>query len=158
MLGGMNKALIAKLAILAVITAMLCVVLAQIGGLVDERRARQHEAEQSVEQSQAGPQTLLGPLLTRSCKETWLVAKDVAQNRSFTVVLPPSQLQVGGRAQSVARKHAKPAAVRRDRLLEADLHGEVGDGQRSASGHGISSERATAYVVGRRRARHAMRL
>lgn len=97
MLGGMNKALIAKLAILAVITAMLCVVLAQIGGLVDERRARQHEAEQSVEQSQAGPQTLLGPLLTRNCKETWLFTKDASQNRSFTVVLPPSQLQVGGR-------------------------------------------------------------
>jgi inner membrane protein len=56
----MNKALLLKLAILAVITALLCLVLAQIGGLVDERRARQHEAEQGIEQSQAGPQTLLG--------------------------------------------------------------------------------------------------
>jgi inner membrane protein len=96
MLGGMNKALFIKLAILAVITLLLIVVLAQIGGLVRERQARQQEAEQSVEQSQAGPQTLLGPLLTRSCKETWAV-KDGVLSRGFTVVLPPSQLQVGGR-------------------------------------------------------------
>jgi inner membrane protein len=93
----MNKALLIKLAILAVITALLCLVLAQIGGLVDERRARQHEAEQGIEQSQAGPQTLLGPLLTRSCKETWAPYKDGVQTRSFTPMLPPSHLQVSGR-------------------------------------------------------------
>ena len=86
-----------KLAILAVITVLLCIVLAQIGGLAQERQARQREAEQSVEQSQAGPQTLLGPLLTRSCKETWAPFKDGVQGRNFAVVLPPSQLQVGGR-------------------------------------------------------------
>ena len=93
----MNKALLIKLAILAVITALLCIVLAQIGGLVDERRARQHEAEQGIEQSQAGPQTLLGPILTRSCKETWAPYKDGVQTRSFTPMLPPSHLQVSGR-------------------------------------------------------------
>jgi len=97
MLRGMNKALFIKLAILAVITGLLCIVLARIGGLVDERQARQHEAEQSVVQSQAGPQTLLGPLLMRHCKETWTPNKDGDQTRSFIAVLPPSQLQVGGR-------------------------------------------------------------
>ena len=70
-------------------------VLAQIGDLVHERQARKREAEQSVEQSQAGPQTLLGPLLTRNCKETWSPSKDTVQNRSFTVVLPA--IAVGGR-------------------------------------------------------------
>ncbi|MFG6486379.1 cell envelope integrity protein CreD [Roseateles sp. BYS78W] len=93
----MNKALFIKLAILAVVTLVLIAVLAQIGGLVRERQERQHEAEQSVEQSQAGPQTLLGPLLTRNCKETWAPYKDGVQTRNFTVALPPSQLQVGGR-------------------------------------------------------------
>jgi len=93
----MNKALFIKLALLAAISIVICMVLAQIGGLVYERQQRQREATQSVEQSQAGPQTLLGPLLTRNCKETWLAAKDIVQNRSFTVVQPPSQLQVGGR-------------------------------------------------------------
>ncbi len=97
MLGGMNHPLFIKLAILATVSLLLCGVLAQIGSLVGERRMRQHEAEQSVEQSQAGPQTLLGPLLTRSCKETWAPYKDGVQSRSFAVVLPPSHLQVGGR-------------------------------------------------------------
>lgn len=97
MLGGMNKPLILKLAILAVVTLLLSIVLARIGGLVDERQLRQREAEQSVQQSQAGPQTLLGPLLARSCKETWLATKDSVQSRNFPVLLPPAQLQVGGR-------------------------------------------------------------
>lgn len=97
MLRGMNKALFIKLAILAVVTGLLCIVLARIGGLVDERQARQQEAQQSVVQSQAGPQTLLGPLLLRHCKETWTPNKDGAQTRHFTALLPPSHLQVGGR-------------------------------------------------------------
>ncbi|MEO6279060.1 cell envelope integrity protein CreD [Roseateles sp.] len=92
----MNKQLIIKLAILAVVTVLLCIVLAQIGGLVNERQARQREAEQSVEQSQAGPQTLLGPILTRSCKETWTPSKDGVQSRSFLATLPPAQLEVSG--------------------------------------------------------------
>lgn len=98
MLGDMNnKALFIKLAILAVVSLLLCAVLAQIDGLVHERQTRQQEAQQSIVQSQAGPQTLLGPLLMRSCKETWAPYKDGVQTRSFTAVLPPSHLQVGGR-------------------------------------------------------------
>ncbi|HEY0956404.1 MAG TPA: cell envelope integrity protein CreD [Roseateles sp.] len=93
----MNKPLILKLAILALVTLLLCTALARIAGLVDERQQRQHEAEQSVQQSQAGPQTLLGPLLMRHCKETWPAFRDGTQTRSFTALLPPSQLQVGGR-------------------------------------------------------------
>lgn len=97
MLRGMNKPLILKLAILALVTLLLSIVLARIGGLVDERQLRQREAEQGVEQSQAGPQTLLGPLLMRHCKETWAPFKDGVQTRSFIAMQPPSQLQVGGR-------------------------------------------------------------
>ncbi|MBW8845313.1 MAG: cell envelope integrity protein CreD [Burkholderiales bacterium] len=86
----------AKLAILAVVTAVLCIVLAQIGGLVHERQSRQHEAAQSVEQSLAGPQTLLGPILMRNCKETWAPYKDGVQSRDIALRLPPSQLQISG--------------------------------------------------------------
>ena len=97
MLGGMNKhALLIKLVILAVITVLLCIVLAQIGGLVRERQDRQSEAAQSIEQSLAGPQTLLGPVLVRNCKETWVPYKDGTQTRDIQVRLPPSQLQVSG--------------------------------------------------------------
>lgn len=99
MLGGMNKALLLKLAILAFVSLLICVVLAQIGGLVYERQQRQREATQNVEQSLAGPQALAGPLLVRACKETWTYIsdkKEVTDSRDFWLTATPSQLQVGG--------------------------------------------------------------
>ncbi|MFG6412749.1 cell envelope integrity protein CreD [Roseateles sp. DC23W] len=97
----MNKPLILKLAILLVITVFICIVLAQIGGLVSERQARQREAAQSVEQSLAGPQALAGPLIARSCKETWTTLtddgkKEVVQSRNFWLVAAPSKLNISG--------------------------------------------------------------
>lgn len=89
----MNKhPLLLKLVILAVITLLLIVVLGEIRGLAHERQARQQEAEQNVEQSLAGPQTLLGPILVRQCSEIL----NGYQNRTFTHRLPPAQLQVSG--------------------------------------------------------------
>lgn len=85
-----------KLAILAVVSLLLCVVLAQIGGLVHERQARQQEAVQGVEQALAGSQTLLGPLLVRSCKELWKNSQSDAESRSFTLTAAPAQLAVNG--------------------------------------------------------------
>lgn len=90
-----------KLAILAVVTVLLCIVLAQIGGLVHERQWRQREATRSVEQSLAGAQALAGPLLARACKETWLVpgaagAKDTVDSRDFWLVAAPTKLEVTG--------------------------------------------------------------
>jgi inner membrane protein len=92
----MNKALLLKLAILAVITALLCLVLAQIGGLVIERQARHQEAAAGIEQSLAGAQTLLGPLLMRHCKEVWTTPRGDIESRSFTLTAAPAQLQVSG--------------------------------------------------------------
>jgi inner membrane protein len=97
MLSGMNKyPLLIKLAILAVITLLLVAVLGEIRGLAHERQARQREAEQNVEQSLAGPQTLLGPILLRQCTETWAPYKDGTQTRNFTQRLAPDKLQVSG--------------------------------------------------------------
>jgi len=85
-----------KLAILAVVTVLLCIVLAQIGGLVHERQARQQEAAQNVEQALAGPQTLLGPLLVRSCKEIWKNGQGDAESRGFTLTAAPTKLDLTG--------------------------------------------------------------
>jgi len=90
-----------KLAILALVTALLCAVLAQIGGLVSERQWRQREAARGVAQSLAGAQALAGPLLVRACKESWPVAgaegrKDVIESRDFWLVAAPSRLRVSG--------------------------------------------------------------
>jgi len=88
----MNKALFVKLAILAVVSLMLLVVLGEIRGLAHERQARQNEAEQNVEQSLAGPQTLLGPILIRQCTDSL----NGYQSRTFTHRLPPTQLELSG--------------------------------------------------------------
>ncbi|KQV96770.1 cell envelope integrity protein CreD [Pelomonas sp. Root1237] len=90
-----------KLAILAVITAVLCIVLTQIGGLVHERQWRQREAAQSVEQSLAGPQAFAGPLLVRDCKESWVVPgvdkkKDSIETRDFQLMASPTTLKIDG--------------------------------------------------------------
>ena len=101
MLGGMKlNPTFSKLAILAVVTLLLCYVLAEIGGLVRERQGRQNEATQSVVQSLADAQTLLGPVLTRTCTETWTEfdakKKPVQQSRNIPMSLTPSTLDIGG--------------------------------------------------------------
>jgi inner membrane protein len=97
----MNKPLFIKLAILAVVTLLICFVLAQIGGLVRERQMRQDEAERSVEQSMAGAQALAGPLLVRACKESWTARSsdgktELADSREFWLTAAPATLKVGG--------------------------------------------------------------
>jgi inner membrane protein len=98
----MNKqALFVKLAILAVITLLICVVLGQIGGLVHERQSRQREAAQSIEQSLAGPQAIAGPVVARTCRENWTTftddgKKEVAQSRDFWLIAAPAKLQISG--------------------------------------------------------------
>lgn len=90
-----------KLAILAAVTLLLCIVLNRIGGLAQERQWRQREATQGVEQSLAGAQALIGPLLVRNCTETWAVPgtagkADVVQSRDFPLIAQPSRLEVSG--------------------------------------------------------------
>jgi len=89
-----------KLAILAFVTLVLCYVLAEIGGLVRERQGRQFEATQSVVQSLADAQTLLGPILTRNCTETWTEfdakKKPTQESRNIPMSLAPFTLDMGG--------------------------------------------------------------
>jgi inner membrane protein len=92
-----------KVVILAAVTLLLCAVLARIGWLADERQDRQREAVASVEQSQAGAQVLLGPLLLRHCTEEWDAVsgdgkdrKIVTDKRDFVLSAVPSSLGVSG--------------------------------------------------------------
>lgn len=99
----MEKTWVFKLVILAAVGLLLSGVLARIGWLVDERQGRQAEAVNSIEESLAGAQTLIGPVLFRHCKEQWEESqgegKDkrlVAEQRNFTLTLVPRQLKVSG--------------------------------------------------------------
>jgi len=99
----MNRAFWIKAAALAAIGVLLSLALARIGFIVDERRARQLEAVASVEQAQAGAQTLLGPLLHRACVEEWDVVvgegkdrRTTTEKREFRLAATPQRLEVDG--------------------------------------------------------------
>ena len=89
---------------------LISLVLMRIGFLVDERAARQREAQASVEQSHAGAQTLLGPLLQRHCVESWDVAsgegkerKVTTERRAFALTAVPATLDVQGQTRDDLR-------------------------------------------------------
>ncbi|MBB3196925.1 cell envelope integrity protein CreD [Roseateles terrae] len=98
-----SKAVWVKLGILSLVTLMLLLVLSRIGWLVDERQLRQREAVENVASSQAAEQTLIGPMLSRWCVESWeeltgsgADRKMERQRREFTLMQLPAQLSVDG--------------------------------------------------------------
>ena len=91
-----SRALLWKLIILAGVGLLLGVVLLRIGFLIDERQGRQREAVASVAQSQAGAQTLIGPLLLRHCTETWNAKEGEEGKREFMLATAPDRLLLNG--------------------------------------------------------------
>ena len=93
--------LLVKAVAIGAIAVLLSFALGRIGRLVDERQSRLAEAEQNVEQSQSGRQSLLGPLLRTRCTESWDVqygrganARSGVETREFIVVSVPTRLDV----------------------------------------------------------------
>ncbi len=79
--------------------------LGMVGGVVAEREGRLHEAQRGVAASLASEQTLVGPVMQRSCVETWESTqgegkdrKTTTERRDFTVLRAPNALQVDARA------------------------------------------------------------
>ena len=106
----MPRSLVFKVLILMGVTFLLLLVLLRIGWVVDERQAYQREAVDSVGQSQAGAQTLLGPLLLRNCTELWTVTTGEGKDRQTAtqssdsfLVATPAQLDVSGALNQEAR-------------------------------------------------------
>ncbi|MBP6337898.1 MAG: cell envelope integrity protein CreD [Vitreoscilla sp.] len=77
--------MLSKAAAPGLVALLLSIALARISYLVDERAARQAEAVRSVQQSHAGAQTLLGPLLYRQCTEEWDVVSGTGRERTTSV-------------------------------------------------------------------------
>jgi inner membrane protein len=106
----MKFPLLGKFIAIGAVIALIAIVLARIGYLVDERRGRQLEAIRSVQQSQAGAQSVLGPWLYRECVEEWEVklgeGKDRhvhTEKREFRLELAASKLTVASQAQAEER-------------------------------------------------------
>lgn len=100
-----------KFVSIGVVLLLIGLVLMRIGFLVDERAMRQRDAVASVEQSHAGAQTLLGPLVQRHCIEEWDVLvgegkdqKPSTERRHFTLTVVPSTLDVQGRTRADVRR------------------------------------------------------
>jgi inner membrane protein len=99
----MKNPLIGKLLTLGAVIALLAVFLQMIQGVIRERLSYRIEAMESVSQSLAGPQTLLGPMLHVACVETWdkrVVNKAEGidrieeQRREFSLAATPSNLNI----------------------------------------------------------------
>lgn len=95
--------LLVKGAAIALVSVLVSGVLLRIEGLVQERTWRSVAAQSSVEQSLAGPQTLIGPLLERDCTEEWEETTGTGADRKTTTehaaqkrVQVPGQLTVTG--------------------------------------------------------------
>ncbi|MCD0423308.1 cell envelope integrity protein CreD [Rubrivivax sp. JA1024] len=104
-----NPVVVKVMAVLATVV-LISVVLARIGWLVDERQVYQHEAVDSVQQSYAGAQTLMGPVLQRQCVEEWDVVqgsgaerRTEVSRRSFALQAVPAELVASTKTQADAR-------------------------------------------------------
>lgn len=98
----MRFPLISKMGAVGAVTLGLLWSLWSVQGIVHERQGRQQEAEQSVANSLAGSQTLLGPVLTRTCIETWVTVHEddkghrraTSETETHVLRLPATQVQV----------------------------------------------------------------
>src|SRR5947199_4611942 len=90
-----------KLFAIVAIVGLLMLALGQIDHLAAERQMRFHEAEHSIEASQAGRQSVLGPALLARCVEEWPATigegkdrKTMVEKREFMLTATPQQLDV----------------------------------------------------------------
>lgn len=97
----MRFPLLKKALALAAVLLGLVWGLESVSRVVSERAGRLREAENSVADSLASAQTLLGPVLVRQCSESWPVVqgegkaqKQVIEQQRFTLRAAPKQLDV----------------------------------------------------------------
>ena len=103
----MRFPLLAKVGAIALVGLMLTAVLMRIEGLVGERKGRGEEAVRGVEHSHAAAQSVLGPLVVRSCIEEWEDVTDGDKGRTvkpmrqeFDLQQAPGRLTVDARTQT----------------------------------------------------------
>ncbi len=103
----MKFPLLAKVGAIALVGLMLLLVLGRIEGLVQERKGRGEEAQRGVEHSHAAAQSVLGPLLERSCTEEWDVVDGTGKDRvvktasrGFRLQQVPTRLAVDSRTKA----------------------------------------------------------
>jgi len=91
--------LMSKAMALAAVVLGLLWSLWSVQSIVQERQSRQAEAERSVASSLAGTQTLLGPVLSRVCTETW----GSGETKSTITRLQADQVKVDAKVEMTPR-------------------------------------------------------
>jgi inner membrane protein len=106
----MKFPVLGKMVALGAVSLVLAWALGLESSLVTEREGRLREAQRSVADSLATSQSLLGPVLQRSCNEKWdsfqgegKDRKAVTEQRDFTLTLGPQRLQVDATAHAEQR-------------------------------------------------------
>ena len=92
----------AKILSIAVVLVLLVAGLVKISDIVHDRQVHRVFAIESVAQSLAGSQTLLGPLIHLSCSEEWDIEvekKRSTDRREFMLTAPPANLVVRGASE-----------------------------------------------------------
>jgi inner membrane protein len=95
--------LVGKTIALGAVLVALLLALQSVSGIVAEREGRLREAERSVAASLASAQTLVGPIVSRDCSETWDATqgegkdkKTVVERHDYKLIATPTTLEVKG--------------------------------------------------------------
>ncbi len=106
----MKFPLLSKAGALLAVSVGLMWALSSVQSVVSERQARQHEAEDSVASSLASSQTLLGPVITRTCTETWISGysdtaerKPIHDQTTYNLRLPANQVKIDAKVGMTPR-------------------------------------------------------
>lgn len=106
----MKFPLASKAGALGAVTLGLLWSLWSVQSVVQERQSRQSDAEHSVANSLAGSQTLLGPVLSRRCTETWVsgqtagpTPQPITDSKHYVVRLPAAQVNVKAKVEMTPR-------------------------------------------------------
>jgi len=109
----MNRSLGLKLLVICLVTGVILVALALVNGTIGERQKYRDDAVKSIEDSYAGPQTLIGPVLVRPYTQTTVTTEDDGKGKKKQVehVIPmsaswfPRSLDVRGALKPTELRH-----------------------------------------------------
>jgi inner membrane protein len=97
----MRFPILAKLVAVGLVFLVLAWAIDRVSGIVAERNGRLYEAQRSVADSLASSQTVVGPVLQRTCREKWEVEtgegkarRKVSEERTMTLRSLPATLRV----------------------------------------------------------------
>ena len=109
----MNLTLALKLLVIGGVTGVILIALALVNSTITDRQAYRDDAVKSIEESYAGPQTIVGPVLVRPYTQTTVVMEDgekgtkkrVEHVYELTATSFPQVLDVRGKLTPTERRH-----------------------------------------------------